>query len=220
MESITHLFLTCSKVASFMEEVGTLSQIFSLCWILDFGIIRHCGHCRSLRHRITCFAQDCLLQRLGDPTVYHVYREKNKLVDSLAVLDFYNRGSIPTVWTTTFSSPPPSTLVVLCADKQEEEFLRRINIASAHSSSMYIHGSPSSFSSAPVMDAIQGYSRKASDPNLFTCSLIGGPDAYDNFTDRTDNYDQTEPATYNNALFISMLARLHSGNNGYNQLLP
>lgn len=98
------------------------------------------------------FDCSCLLQRLGDPTVYHVYREKNKLVDSLAVLDFYNRGSIPTVWTTTFSSPPPSTLVVLCADKQEEEFLRRINIASAHSSSMYIHGSPSSFSSAPVMD--------------------------------------------------------------------
>lgn len=74
------------------------------------------------------FDCSCLLQRLGDPTVYHV------------------------VWTTTFSSPPPSTLVVLCADKQEEEFLRRINIASAHSSSMYIHGSPSSFSSAPVMD--------------------------------------------------------------------
>ena len=47
-----------------------------------------------------------------------------------------------------------------------------------------------------VGQAIQGYSRKASDPNLFTCSLIGGPDAYDNFTDRTDNYDQTEPATY------------------------
>ena len=70
-----------------------------------------------------------------------------------------------------------------------------------------------------VGQAIQGYSRKASDPNLFTCSLIGGPDAYDNFTDQTYIYEQTEPATYNNALFITMLARLHAGQNDYNQLL-
>ncbi|WMV13435.1 hypothetical protein MTR67_006820, partial [Solanum verrucosum] len=64
------------------------------------------------------------------------------------------------------------------------------------------------------------YSRKTSDPNLLTGALIGGPDAYDNFADQRDNYEQTEPATYNNAPLIGVLARLHAGHNGYNQLLP
>ncbi|KAH0633284.1 hypothetical protein KY284_036070 [Solanum tuberosum] len=64
------------------------------------------------------------------------------------------------------------------------------------------------------------YSRKASDPNLLTGALIGGPDAYDNFTDQRDNYEQTEPATYNNAPLIGVLTRLHAGHNGYNHLLP
>uniref|UniRef100_A0A3Q7HJR8 Endoglucanase n=1 Tax=Solanum lycopersicum TaxID=4081 RepID=A0A3Q7HJR8_SOLLC len=50
-------------------------------------------------------------------------------------------------------------------------------------------------------------------------ALIGGPDAYDNFTDQTYIYEQTEPATYNNALFITVLARLHACQNDYNQLL-
>ncbi|TQE01777.1 hypothetical protein C1H46_012577 [Malus baccata] len=43
------------------------------------------------------------------------------------------------------------------------------------------------------------FSRKASDPNLLTGAIVGGPDAYDNFADQRDNYEQTEPATYNNA---------------------
>lgn len=63
------------------------------------------------------------------------------------------------------------------------------------------------------------YGRKASDPNLLTGALVGGPDAYDNFADERDNYEQTEPATYNNAPLLGILARL-SGRGGYNQLLP
>lgn len=64
------------------------------------------------------------------------------------------------------------------------------------------------------------FSRKASDPNLLTGALVGGPDAYDNFADQRDNYEQTEPATYNNAPLLGILARLHGGHSGYNQLLP
>lgn len=64
------------------------------------------------------------------------------------------------------------------------------------------------------------YSRKASDPNLLTGAIVGGPDAYDNFADERDNYEQTEPATYNNAPLLGLLARLHGGHSGYNQLLP
>ncbi|KAG6577144.1 Endoglucanase 6 [Cucurbita argyrosperma subsp. argyrosperma] len=64
------------------------------------------------------------------------------------------------------------------------------------------------------------YGRKASDPNLLTGALVGGPDAYDNFADERDNYEQTEPATYNNAPILGILARLSGGHSGYNQLLP
>ncbi|KAI4364967.1 hypothetical protein MLD38_020998 [Melastoma candidum] len=62
------------------------------------------------------------------------------------------------------------------------------------------------------------YSRKASDPNLLTGAIVGGPDAYDNFADQRENYEQTEPATYNNAPLLGVLARLHGGDNGFNQL--
>ncbi|KZV35180.1 endo-glucanase 2 family protein [Dorcoceras hygrometricum] len=64
------------------------------------------------------------------------------------------------------------------------------------------------------------YNRKGSDPNLLTGATVGGPDAYDNFADERDNYEQTEPATYNNAPLMGLLARLHGGHSGYNQLLP
>lgn len=64
------------------------------------------------------------------------------------------------------------------------------------------------------------YTRKASDPNLLTGAIVGGPDAYDNFADERDNYEQTEPATYNNAPLLGILARLSGGHGGYNQLLP
>ncbi|KAI7739206.1 hypothetical protein M8C21_005628 [Ambrosia artemisiifolia] len=60
----------------------------------------------------------------------------------------------------------------------------------------------------------------ASDPNLLTGAIVGGPDAYDNFADHRDNYEQTEPATYNNAPLLGVLSRLHGGHGGYNQLLP
>ncbi|XAR70183.1 Cellulase [Bertholletia excelsa] len=64
------------------------------------------------------------------------------------------------------------------------------------------------------------FSRKASDPNVLTGAIVGGPDAYDNFADERDNYEQTEPATYNNAPVLGLLARFHMGHSGYNQLLP
>ncbi|KAH7840208.1 hypothetical protein Vadar_014172 [Vaccinium darrowii] len=63
------------------------------------------------------------------------------------------------------------------------------------------------------------YSKKSSDPNLLTGAIVGGPDAYDNFADERDNYEQTEPATYNNAPLVGLLARLSGGNSGFNQLL-
>ncbi|KAJ8616308.1 hypothetical protein MRB53_035680 [Persea americana] len=64
------------------------------------------------------------------------------------------------------------------------------------------------------------YGRKTSDPNLLTGAIVGGPDAYDNFADERDNYEQTEPATYNNAPLLGILARLNGGHSGYSQLLP
>ncbi|PKI77918.1 hypothetical protein CRG98_001710 [Punica granatum] len=64
------------------------------------------------------------------------------------------------------------------------------------------------------------YSRKASDPNLLSGAVVGGPDAYDNFADQRDNYEQTEPATYNNAPLLGVLARLSGGRGSFNQLLP
>ncbi|KAK8537929.1 hypothetical protein V6N13_096274 [Hibiscus sabdariffa] len=64
------------------------------------------------------------------------------------------------------------------------------------------------------------YTRKASDPNVLTGAVVGGPDAYDNFADERDNYEQTEPATYNNAPLLGILARLAGGHGRYNQLLP
>lgn len=63
------------------------------------------------------------------------------------------------------------------------------------------------------------YGMKSSDPNVLTGATVGGPDAYDNFADERDNYEQTEPATYNNAPLIGVLARL-TGHSGYSQLLP
>lgn len=64
------------------------------------------------------------------------------------------------------------------------------------------------------------FSQKSSDPNVLVGALVGGPDAYDNFADQRDNYEQTEPATYNNAPLLGILARFNGGHSGYNQLLP
>ncbi|KAE9607665.1 hypothetical protein Lal_00026713 [Lupinus albus] len=64
------------------------------------------------------------------------------------------------------------------------------------------------------------FSSKNSDPNLLTGAIVGGPDANDNFADERNNYEQTEPATYNSAPLIGILARLNMGHDGSNQLLP
>ncbi|KAL6549861.1 Endoglucanase [Orobanche minor] len=64
------------------------------------------------------------------------------------------------------------------------------------------------------------FSSKAGNPNKLTGAIVGGPDANDNFADERDNYEQTEPATYNNAPLLGVLARLNAGHSGYNQLLP
>jgi hypothetical protein len=45
-----------------------------------------------------------------------------------------------------------------------------------------------------------GSVRKASYQNLLIGAVVGGHDGYDNFADHRDNYEQTEPATYSNAL--------------------
>jgi endoglucanase len=64
------------------------------------------------------------------------------------------------------------------------------------------------------------FSSKKSNTNVLTGAIVGGPDAYDDFADERKNYEQTEPATYNNAPLIGVLARLSGGHGGYNQLLP
>ncbi|XP_010053312.2 endoglucanase 19 [Eucalyptus grandis] len=50
-------------------------------------------------------------------------------------------------------------------------------------------------------------------------AIVSGPDAYDNFADQTDNYKQMEPATYNNAPLLGILAQLSGGHGGYGRLL-
>eukprot|EP00252_Welwitschia_mirabilis_P011164 TRINITY_DN25101_c0_g1_i1.p1 TRINITY_DN25101_c0_g1~~TRINITY_DN25101_c0_g1_i1.p1 ORF type:complete len:631 (+),score=55.32 TRINITY_DN25101_c0_g1_i1:183-2075(+) len=62
------------------------------------------------------------------------------------------------------------------------------------------------------------YSSKGSDPNVLVGALVGGPDQNDNFADERDNYEQTEPATYNNGPLVGVLARLQGGLN-YQQRL-
>ncbi|WJX48109.1 Endoglucanase [Trifolium repens] len=64
------------------------------------------------------------------------------------------------------------------------------------------------------------FSSKRSNTNILTGAIVGGPDAYDDFADERKNYEQTEPATYNNAPLLGVLARLSGGHGGYNQLLP
>ncbi|KAJ3701131.1 hypothetical protein LUZ61_004836 [Rhynchospora tenuis] len=64
------------------------------------------------------------------------------------------------------------------------------------------------------------YGRNSGDPNLLDGAIVGGPGAYDDFADHRDNYEQTEPTTYNNAPLLGVLARLNAGSSGLSQLLP
>ena len=58
------------------------------------------------------------------------------------------------------------------------------------------------------------FDRQRSDPNVLVGA--GGPDNNDNFADTRDNYQQTEPTTYNNSPMVGVLARLQEGKDGYN----
>lgn len=64
------------------------------------------------------------------------------------------------------------------------------------------------------------FNHQGNDPNVLVGAIVGGPDHNDNFADARDNYEQTEPATYNNGPMVGILARLQGGNAGDNQLLP
>ncbi|XP_074318219.1 endoglucanase 11-like [Silene latifolia] len=47
-------------------------------------------------------------------------------------------------------------------------------------------------------------------PNVLIGALVGGPDEYDHFIDRTSNYAQTEACTYNTAPLVGILAKFCS----------
>lgn len=60
---------------------------------------------------------------------------------------------------------------------------------------------------------LQGYedwfNRDQGNPNVLVGALVGGPDINDNFVDERQNYEQTEPCTYNNAPLVGLMAKLH-----------
>lgn len=62
------------------------------------------------------------------------------------------------------------------------------------------------------------FKHQGKDPNVLVGSIVGGPDQNDNFVDERDNYEQTEPATYNNAPMVGLLARFQNGNGGNGNL--
>lgn len=55
------------------------------------------------------------------------------------------------------------------------------------------------------------YNRNQNNPNVLTGAIVGGPDENDNFADERDNYEQTEPATYNSGPLVGLLARFAGG---------
>ncbi|KAE8778434.1 Endoglucanase 21 [Hordeum vulgare] len=61
---------------------------------------------------------------------------------------------------------------------------------------------------------MQGYDnwflRKGANPNVVVGAIVGGPDHLDRFTDRRDNYMQTEACTYNTAPMVGIFAHLHT----------
>ena len=56
------------------------------------------------------------------------------------------------------------------------------------------------------------YTRSSSNPNIHVGAIVGGPDENDNYADDRQNFDQSEPTTYNSAPMIGLLARLHGAN--------
>eukprot|EP00253_Pinus_taeda_P026443 PITA_26443 len=52
------------------------------------------------------------------------------------------------------------------------------------------------------------YNRGQENPNVLVGALVGGPDINDNFVDERQNYEQTEPCTYNNAPLVGLMAKL------------
>ena len=64
------------------------------------------------------------------------------------------------------------------------------------------------------------FNHQGNDPDILVGANVGGLDHNDNFADARDNYEQIEPATYNNGPMVGILARLQGGNAGDNQLLP
>ena len=55
------------------------------------------------------------------------------------------------------------------------------------------------------------YTTHASDPNIHVGALVGGPDENDNYADDRENFEQSEPATYNNGPIVGVLARMYGG---------
>lgn len=57
------------------------------------------------------------------------------------------------------------------------------------------------------------YNTENVNPNLLVGALVGGPDQNDDFVDQRNAYAMTEPATYNTAPLVGVLARLQGGGN-------
>eukprot|EP00250_Pteridium_aquilinum_P020304 c24778_g1_i1 orf=943-2763(-) len=63
------------------------------------------------------------------------------------------------------------------------------------------------------------YSYTSGDPNLLAGALVGGPDENDNYADDRVNFEQSEPATYNNGPMVGVLARMHGASTAYTSQL-
>ncbi|KAL7143136.1 hypothetical protein ABFS83_08G170800 [Erythranthe nasuta] len=66
---------------------------------------------------------------------------------------------------------------------------------------------------------MQGYyswfGQRGSNPNVLVGALVGGPDKNDGFSDRRDNYAQTEACTYNTAPLVGIFAKFHALEKAY-----
>ncbi|MCO5549201.1 hypothetical protein L7F22_002667 [Adiantum nelumboides] len=62
------------------------------------------------------------------------------------------------------------------------------------------------------------YTSSASDPNVHVGAIVGGPDENDNYADDRENFDQSEPTTYNSGPMVGVLARLHAAGSTYGEV--